>query len=183
MAYNILVPQVGQDLTEATIIELHVKLGDRVTKGDLVAVVESEKASFEVEAFASGVVISLPYAAGDVATVLTPLMILGEAGEAAATAAVQTAGPAASPAATVAPDAILLVAAVPVAAPISGGLRASPAARRLAAERGLDVAGIAGSGPDGAVVLRDVGPAQIATPALSAGGIALRTLPLLCLAP
>ncbi len=60
MAQAILVPQVGQDLTEAKVVELHVKLGDRVKKGDLVAVVESEKASFEVEAFSEGVVISLP---------------------------------------------------------------------------------------------------------------------------
>ena len=81
MAHPILVPQVGQDLTEATIIELHVKLGDRVKKGDLVAVVESEKASFEVEAFVEGVVISLPYKKGDVAPVLEPLMVLGEPGE------------------------------------------------------------------------------------------------------
>jgi pyruvate dehydrogenase E2 component (dihydrolipoamide acetyltransferase) len=77
MAQPILVPQVGQDLTEAKIVELHVKLGDRVKKGDLVAVVESEKASFEVEAFAEGVVISLPYKVDDWAPVLEPLMLLG----------------------------------------------------------------------------------------------------------
>ncbi|MEI6099467.1 MAG: biotin/lipoyl-containing protein, partial [Alphaproteobacteria bacterium] len=81
MAQPILVPQVGQDLTEAKIIELHVKLGDRVKKGDLVAVVESEKASFEVEAFCEGVVISLPFKAGDMATVLEPMMHLGQEGE------------------------------------------------------------------------------------------------------
>jgi len=81
MAEAILVPQVGQDLTEATVVELHVKVGDKVAKGDLVAVVESEKASFEVEAFAEGFVINLPYSVGDVATVLEPLMHLGAEGE------------------------------------------------------------------------------------------------------
>jgi pyruvate dehydrogenase E2 component (dihydrolipoamide acetyltransferase) len=69
MAQPILVPQVGQDLTEAKIVELYVKLGDHVKKGDLVALVESEKASFEVEAFVEGTVISLPYKVLDWATV------------------------------------------------------------------------------------------------------------------
>ena len=62
MADAILVPQVGQDLTEAKIVALNVKLGDSVAKGDIVAEVESEKATFEVEAFVAGIVISLPFA-------------------------------------------------------------------------------------------------------------------------
>ncbi|MEM6693968.1 MAG: alpha/beta fold hydrolase [Pseudomonadota bacterium] len=163
MAEAILVPQVGQDLTEATVVELHVKLGDAVEKGDLVAVVESEKASFEVEAFAEGVVISLPYNEGDVATVLEPLMHLGKEGETvdgangsapaeaavshdAEVAPVSAAAPAPAP------------AAVQAAAPASsnGVLRASPVARRVGAEHGLDLSRIAGGGPGGAVVLKDI---------------------------
>ena len=54
MAQPILVPQVGQDLTEAKIVELHVKLGDRVKKGDLVAVVESEKGQLRGRGFRRG---------------------------------------------------------------------------------------------------------------------------------
>ena len=81
MADAILVPQVGQDLTEAKIVALNVKLGDKVAKGDIVAEVESEKATFEVEAFVAGIVISLPYGVGDLAPVLEPLMHLGQAGE------------------------------------------------------------------------------------------------------
>ena len=174
MAQAILVPQVGQDLTEAKIVELLVKLGDTVKKGDLVAVVESEKASFEVEAFAEGVVISLPYAVGDVAPVLEPLMHLGRADE------VVAASPAvvAAPAVVKAPEVVRLATPAPVV--VAGGLvntarRASPVARRLAAARGLDVGFIAGSGPKGAVVLKDV-TALVADGGGVGFGLEIRTL-------
>ena len=192
MAEAILVPQVGQDLTEAKIVELHVKLGDPVEKGDLVAVVESEKASFDVEAFSAGVVIDLPYAEGDIATVLAPLMHLGEAGEpvpdaasADAEAAVSEAGaassaPAVSQVGTPEDAQGAAGRAAPVGAASGDTLRASPVARRMAQARGLDIARIAGSGPRGAVVLRDVDAAAEDVPAMLApsgsGGIALRTL-------
>ena len=81
MAEAILVPQVGQDLTEAKVVALHVKVGDQVKKGDVVAEVESEKASFEVEAFSSGTVTHIAYKLGDTATVLQPLLFVGDAGE------------------------------------------------------------------------------------------------------
>ncbi|MBM3637015.1 MAG: biotin/lipoyl-binding protein, partial [Alphaproteobacteria bacterium] len=84
MADSILCPQVGQDLTEAKVVALHVKLGDKVKKGDIVAEVESEKASFEVESFSSGTVIALPYKVGDTATVLEPLVVLGKEGKSVA---------------------------------------------------------------------------------------------------
>ncbi len=184
MAHPILVPQVGQDLTEAKIVELHVKLGDRVKKGDLVAVVESEKASFEVEAFAEGVVISLPFKVDDWAPVLEPLMMLGAEDEVATAAAPVTAGapvatavaPAVAPVAVpvAAATAVPSVAAMASPAPVVGGLRASPAARVAAAKQGLDVSRIAGTGPAGAVVLRDIA----AAPALVriSGEVTLRTL-------
>ena len=187
MAEAILVPQVGQDLTEAKVVELHVKLGDKVKKGDLVAVVESEKASFEVEAFSEGVVISLPWKVGDVATVLEPLMHVGAEGEVVAAAKtavpdpVQTAVPQTvhTPApvpvsATPAPVPTPAPAPAPVEAAVSGGDRASPVARRMAADHGLSIGRIAGTGPRGAVVLRDVAAAVAAAPA--GGALELRTL-------
>lgn len=174
MAKPILVPQVGQDLTEAKIVELHVKLGDIVKKGDLVAIVESEKASFEVEAFAEGVVISLPFKEGDVAPVLEPLMLLGEPGElVGATETTPAMETAASVTPAIAHPSAPLTDAAPVAA--SGPLRVSPVARRTATEQGLDVARIAGSGPGGAVVLRDV-DAALADGGGRSGPLELRTL-------
>lgn len=173
MAQPILVPQVGQDLTHATIIELHVKLGDRVAKGDLVAVVESEKASFEVEAFVAGVVISLPFKAGDVAPVLEPLMYLGEAGEVVGAA---TPGAALSTIAKAEPVAPPAPAVASPPATMPGPQRMSPVARRIAAEQGLNTAKIAGTGPDGAVVMRDIDAALVAVGPVTMQALELRTL-------
>lgn len=174
MAQPILVPQVGQDLTEAKVVELNVKLGDVVKKGDVVALVESEKASFEVEAFAAGTVVRLFYGVGDTAEVLSPLMDLGAADEAPSAPTPAPADPA--PVRPVAP---------PPAPQRQAGTGSSPLARRIAAERGLDIRALAGSGPRGAVVLRDLDAAgTVAVPAAAApsvpapggGPLALRSL-------
>lgn len=172
MAQPILVPQVGQDLSEATVVELNVKVGDQIKKGDVVAVVESEKASFEVEAFVAGTVIRLNYAQGDIAEVLSALMDIGEAGEVIADAA-----PSSAPTASPEPDTTAPAgAAASVAAPVDGAShRSSPLARRVAGERGINIRDLAGSGPGGAVVLRDVAAAQAGTPDAT-GPLELRSL-------
>jgi len=145
MARPILVPQVGQDLTEGKINELHVKVGDRVQKGDIVAVVESEKAAFEVEAFEEGVVLEIHYGEGDWGKVLEPLMIVGTEGE-AITNAPETEASDPKPAENRGRSAVS----------IPDGRRTSPLARRLAAMNNLDISMIKGSGPRGAVVRRDI---------------------------
>ncbi len=148
MARPILMPQVGQDLTEGKVVAIKVKVGDKVKKGDIVAEVESEKASFEVEAFETGTIIEIRHKVGDTATVLLPLMMVGDEGEVATTAEV--------------PDAkvVKVLAAASLAAvathAVTASGRSSPLARRLASEAGLDIRQIAGSGPDGAVVMKDV---------------------------
>jgi pyruvate dehydrogenase E2 component (dihydrolipoamide acetyltransferase) len=150
MAKPILMPQVGQDLTEGELIELHVKAGDVVKKGDVLAVVESEKASFEVEAYEEGVVLEVLCKVGEMAVVLEPLLILGEAGETL---------DATPPAPSTAPES---TASAPQAVPEvpqqtdTAGTRSSPLARRIAAMNGLDVTQIKGTGPKGAVVKADV---------------------------
>ena len=159
MTESILVPQVGQDLTDAKLVVLHVKLGDLVKKGDIVAEVESEKATFEVEAFASGTVVHLPYKLGDVATVLQPLVILAQPGEEYKIPE-STTGPVGNesgesehpsgtePSTTTRLDQQLLTP--------GGRFRSSPLARRLAAINGLEVTKLKGTGPKSAVVMRDV---------------------------
>ena len=166
MAKPILMPQVGQDLTEGELIELHVKVGDVVKKGDVLAVVESEKASFEVEAYEEGVVLEVLCKVGEMAVVLEPLLILGEAGETLDTP---------SPAPSTAPE--KSAPAVSQAPQETGtiGTRSSPLARRIAAMNGLDVTQIKGTGPKGAVVKADVeaamqtqqGPAPVQQPVSS----------------
>lgn len=151
MSDSVLCPQVGQDLTEAKVIALHVKIGDTVKRGDIVAEVESEKATFEVEAFAAGIVVALPYKVGDLAIVLEPLVVLAGVGEKKIAA----------------PAAIVQLAAntntvVYMPAAVSGGkhgvtsFRSSPLARRVAENHGVELRGLTGTGPYGAVVLRDV---------------------------
>jgi pimeloyl-ACP methyl ester carboxylesterase len=148
MARPILMPQVGQDLTEGKIVAIHVKLGDKVKKGDIVAEVESEKATFEVEAFETGTVIELPFKVGDTAVVLKPLMIVGDEGEVAASSNVAAAAP------------VGLAKATPANAETvqhkSGIAGSSPLARRLAREAGVDLTNIKGSGPEGAIVKKDL---------------------------
>ncbi len=157
MLETILVPQVGQDLTEAKIVALHVKLGDTVKRGDIVAEVESEKATFEVEAFANGVVTSLPYKVGDLATVLEPLVILESAGTAKpATVANPKPDTASAQKQTSSNEKISTETPVIENAPANGSVRSSPLARRIALANRLDIGHIAGSGPHRAVVVRDV---------------------------
>lgn len=157
MSEAILCPQVGQDLTEAKVVELHVKLGDTVKRGDIVAVVESEKASFEVEAFAAGVVVQIPYKVGDTATVLEPLVVLAAPGE--KLAEVKAAGPArkvpvASRAEVLAKRPVMDRKTAREAG--SSALRSSPLARKTAETHGIEISSLEGSGPRGAIVLRDV---------------------------
>ena len=164
MSEAILCPQVGQDLTEAKVVALHVKVGDTVKKGMIVAEVESEKATFEVEAFAAGVVIKLPYQVGDTATVLEPLVVLGSDADAKASVEQPKKAPAKNGKAPAHEIAVERVAE-------SGQGRSSPLARRIAANNGLEIYKIAGTGPRGAVVLRDVA-GLAATPGKSAAASA-----------
>jgi pimeloyl-ACP methyl ester carboxylesterase len=148
MARPILMPQVGQDLTEGKIVAINVKLGDEVKKGDIVAEVESEKATFEVEAFDAGTVIELPFQVGDTAIVLKPLMMLGDEGEVAKAARV-----------VAMPESAVKAPVVQVETKqrINGKAGSSPLARRLADEVGVDIGQVTGSGPGGAVVAKDLG--------------------------
>jgi pyruvate dehydrogenase E2 component (dihydrolipoamide acetyltransferase) len=164
---------VGQDLTEAKVVALHVKVGDEVKKGDVVAEVESEKASFEVEAFSSGTVTHIAYKLGDIATVLQPLLFVGEAGEKIAAASdARTAS-----AATVSP---LAAPAKQINLGSSERHRSSPLARRLASANGVDISSMTGSGPRGAVVFKDIEPLLTSSAARAkssaAPGLAIRNL-------
>ena len=168
MSDAILCPQVGQDLTEAKVIALHVKLGDTVKKGMIVAEVESEKATFEVEAFAAGVVVGLPFQVGDWATVLEPLVVLG-GGSDAKPAAKQHTPTTANPGSVATPHELV----APVRNASNGQGRSSPLARRMAQNLGLAIETIAGTGPHGAVVLRDLEGLVAKSGTVATGSISL----------
>ena len=168
MAKSIVMPQVGQDLTEGELIEWNVQVGDTVKKGDILAVVESEKASFEVEAYEEGVVLKLFYEPGDMAVVLEPLLLLGEEDENVKAAA--SAPSAKAPVGTDQP-AEATEASNGTFSQDASVTRSSPLARRIAALNGLDIASIQGSGPKGAVVKKDVESALEQIPSPSAAPV------------
>ena len=81
MATAVIMPQVGQDIETATIVDWIKKENDPIQKGDVIATVESDKATFDVEAYESGVLIKILYKEGDEVRVLTPIAYIGQPGE------------------------------------------------------------------------------------------------------
>jgi pyruvate dehydrogenase E2 component (dihydrolipoamide acetyltransferase) len=148
---DFLMPALGADMEAGTIVEWMVKPGDRVKRGDVVAVVETQKGAIEVEIFDEGIVSEIVAPVGAKAAVGALLARVG--GEATALAGVS----AASPGLVVAPQpAAPPPAPIHTAAVAPGRLKISPAARRRAAELGIDPSALSGSGVQGAVSLADV---------------------------
>jgi pyruvate dehydrogenase E2 component (dihydrolipoamide acetyltransferase) len=161
MATNITMPQMGFDMTEGTIASWLKKEGEAVTKGEAIAEVETDKTTIQIEAFASGVLARIVVAAGQktpVGEVIGIIAAPGEKVDAPASGAAPAAAPA--PAAQTAPVAAASpAAATPAAAPApaqGGRVFATPVAKRIAAERGIDLSRVAGTGPDGRIVKADV---------------------------
>lgn len=151
-------PSLGADMEEGKLVEWLVKPGDKVKKGDIVAVVETQKGAIEIEIFEAGEVSALLAEPGQTLPVGAPLAQLGAAEEAEVSAAVAAPEPAVeAPKAVVPPTPAPASAARPVPPPALGGaVLASPAARARAAELGTALEAIAGSGPGGAILLSDV---------------------------
>ncbi|ALL13458.1 pyruvate dehydrogenase complex dihydrolipoamide acetyltransferase [Caulobacter henricii] len=156
MSIDILMPALSPTMEEGTLAKWHVKVGDTVKAGDVIAEIETDKATMEVEAVDEGVVEAILVEAGT-ENVKVNALIAKLAGEGENLAP----SPAAAPA-TEAPKAAAPAAAAPVAAapaPVvadSSRVFASPLARRLAQAAGLDLKTVKGSGPHGRVVRADV---------------------------
>jgi pyruvate dehydrogenase E2 component (dihydrolipoamide acetyltransferase) len=184
MPIEILMPALSPTMEEGTLAKWLVKEGDTVSSGDLLAEIETDKATMEFEAVDEGVVGKLLIAAGtEGVKVNTPIAVLLEDGENAdAIGTPSAAAPAAAPAkaaASAAPSAPA-PAAAPAAPAASDGTRvfASPLARRIAAGKGLDLSQITGSGPRGRVVKSDVENATTtAKPAVAAAPAATSAAP------
>ncbi|WP_170528865.1 pyruvate dehydrogenase complex dihydrolipoamide acetyltransferase [Ruegeria arenilitoris] len=181
MPTEILMPALSPTMEEGTLAKWLVKEGDTVSSGDLLAEIETDKATMEFEAVDEGVVgkILVPEGTEGV-KVNTPIAVLLEEGESADDiATAPTKAPEAAPAAdagheAAAPAASEAPAPAPApAAPVKadgGRIFASPLARRIAAQKALDLAQIKGSGPHGRIVKADVegATAPTAAPAASA---------------
>jgi pyruvate dehydrogenase E2 component (dihydrolipoamide acetyltransferase) len=147
-------PSLGADMEAGTLVEWLVKPGDRVRRGDVVAVVETQKGAIEIEIFDSGQVERILVDLDTKVPVGTPLAHILTDEEAKTGAAAAIGGPP-----TIAPRLSRSPpqpAAPVLTAPGSGGVRASPAARQLARAHGIDLQATVGSGPGGAIVRTDV---------------------------
>ena len=159
---DILMPALSPTMEEGVLAKWHVKVGDVVTAGDVIAEIETDKATMEVEAVDEGEVTDILVAEGtEGVKVNTPIARLKDEGGAAAPAPkaepAKTEPAKAEPAKAEAAPAAAPTAKTP-AAPSKDGERifASPLARRLAAQAGIDLKSIKGTGPHGRIVKRDV---------------------------
>ncbi len=195
MATQVTLPRLGQGMETGTILRWLKSVGDRVEKGDVLYEVETEKATQEVEADESGVLLKLVAQEGDEIEVGKPIAVIGEEGEevpdesptpseAAPAATEAPAGDEPAPRAdeTAPPDTAGVeptpaVAEMPsgeteareqAAQRADGRVKASPLARRIAKERGIDLAQLEGTGPEGRIVAEDVERAAAAPPAWAA---------------
>ena len=168
MATKIMMEALSPTMEEGRLVEWKKAEGDQVAVGDVLAEVETDKAVMELVARAAGTLLQQAVPAGKTVPVASVVGWIGQPGEAipeaaakAAPAAVAKPAPATAPAAAAAP-------AAPAPLPAAGArVKASPLARRMASDRGLDLAGIAGSGPEGRIVKRDIESAR-AVPARTA---------------
>ena len=156
-------PSLGADMDEGRVIEWRVAPGDTVHRGDLVAVVETEKSDIDIEIWHDGIVEEFLVDVGELVDVGTPIARLRRVGADAETAPA-TASPDESGPAAPAPASASLRHPTPAPGPTPGDrVPASPLARRLAAEQGIDLHAVSGSGPGGAVLEADVVAASPAT--------------------
>ncbi len=148
-------PSLGADMEAATLIEWLAKPGDKMKRGDVIAVVETAKGAIEVEVFEDGVLEKHVVAPGAVLPVGAVMARYSGAGEVAAPRPVAPA-PAPAPAPAAPKPQLVPEAPSPVRPPPAAGFRTSPAARRLAEELGVNLTSIAGSGAGGAITREDV---------------------------
>jgi len=164
VATEVKLPRLGQGMESGTIVKWLKSEGDAVEKGEPLYELDTDKVTQEVEAEASGVLLKIAVPEGEVAVGRT-IGYIGAEGE-----VVEVAAP--PPVAAAAPSAPAPVE--PVAAPASsttnGRIKASPLARRIARERGVDLASVRGTGPDGRIVAEDIERAEVgaAPPAVAA---------------
>ncbi len=178
MAIEVKMPRLSDTMEQGTVVRWAVKPGQKVKSGDVIADIETDKATMELQTFDDGTVAELAVAEGATVKVGTIIMKLAEAGESvsakAPAAAAQVSAPKATPtvvAASAGASAVSTVSApakaVHAVAPASNGERvfASPLARKIADETGVDLHSVQGTGPSGRIVRKDVEAAASGAPA------------------
>ena len=159
---DILMPALSPTMEEGTLAKWHIKVGDTISAGQVIAEIETDKATMEVEAVDEGVVESILIEAGSEGVkVNTPIARLAGGSNLPAPKPVSVP----EKPVTNAPAPVLVAASESVLPAITSSLRimASPLARRLAAQAGLDLKAVKGSGPHGRIIKRDIEAAQSST--------------------
>ncbi|UCF90128.1 MAG: 2-oxo acid dehydrogenase subunit E2 [Desulfobacterales bacterium] len=175
MATEVVIPMLGVTVEKGIIVEWIKQEGDPVARGESLFVVEADKVTTEVESPATGILAKILIPAGQEVPVLTVVGLITEAGEAIPDEyKARPAAPAAEHGAAALAAASAGARSAPSASAIPRGpIAIVPAARKLAREKGLDLATIAASGPGGVILLRDVAAAA-AAPGISASTLARR---------
>ena len=187
MAETIQMPKLGFDMSEGTLVRWVIQEGDPVEKGAVLAEIETDKATVEVESNFSGVVARQLVAAGDIVPVGTPIAIVAAPGEkveeielpAPQPADANLAGEAGQPTRAEAPGKEVpspISAVESEGARLPAGVRASPLARRMAADLGVPLAKVKGTGEDGRIVVKDV-RSYMTSPAIKAETGAVKAAP------
>lgn len=160
MPFQVIMPKLSDAMAEGRVLQWVKKEGDRVQGGDVLASIETDKAEIELEAFGSGVLRKILAADGQTVPVGQLIAVIAEPDEDITGLLKGTPAPAAAPAAPKAeakPAAPAPPAAAPAAPPAEAGwVPASPIARRMARDAGIDLAQVKGSGPGGRILERDV---------------------------
>ena len=171
MANEVKLPRLGQGMEAGTITKWLKSPGDKVEKGEPLFEIDTDKVTQEVESDYAGVLLKITLESGE-APVGQTIAYIGEEGEEVAEAAVPEPAPEASAAKvsdTVAPRETPAETKVSDTSGSNGGrIKASPLARRIARERGIDLSSLSGTGPDGRIVAEDVERGEVAKPSAPA---------------
>ena len=160
MAVTITMPKLGLTMNSGSVAEWKKQIGDPVKKGELLYVVATDKLTVDVESPADGVLLAITIKPGEEVKVGDPIGAIGEPGEKVADAA----SPAEAAAAQAPAETAAQTQAAPVASPAARGERvpSSPKAKKIAREKGIDLATVTPSGPNGWIVAKDVENASAA---------------------
>lgn len=162
MAEVVNMPRLSDTMEEGTVAQWHKKIGDKVEEGDLLAEIETDKATMEFEAFQEGVLLHIGVEEGNTAPVDSILAILGEEGE--DISSLLSGGSSSAEAKTEVKEEVVESSSEPrqensakSEEPFNGNrVKASPLARKLAEDKGVDINQVKGSGEGGRIVKRDV---------------------------
>ena len=163
MAIKIEMPKLSDTMEEGVIAKWNVKEGDTVEAGDIIAEVETDKATMDVEVFDSGTILKIVPGEGDAVPLGGLIAVIGEKGEDISDI-LSGSGASSAPAKEEVKEAVSAESAkeeTPASAPAApvtdnGRVKASPLARKIAEEKGIDLSSVSGTGPEGRIIKKDV---------------------------